>query len=396
MKEKKNQYIKEIEAKVKEKKTKNKKMMVSQLLGLPEGAKFVPEDHEVINLYLIKQVRGQPLGLPPDAMKYHKSVYGSSDEKPLPPWKYCNDDTALLDYEKHYFFTMLNRVSEDRVARTVGNFGAWHVSSTKDIYDPKTQKLIGMKKLLNFKVYEKDGMSITEWIKHEFSLAGDSLGGADPELCSKLVLCVIQNTEKKGFDHKGMKCNFRHCFSYRNQAIAYQSPVPNNNFTTPSETGTRIGTSSGTYQSEVSTSYNHTVSAATGAETGIGTSSGTYVEVGNSCTNQVFNSEATRPTKKICRLHQDMGIGMNTPASLPLGSGLELGNQAIEDVYQSSLSNTTNMGALYMDYNFRQETNIGMPSLPPGSGFEFENQANHDVNQSSFWNPTNIGASYRL
>ena len=77
MKEKQNQYIKEIEAKVKEKKTKNKKMMISQLLGLPEGAKFVPKDHEVINLYLIKQVRGQPLGLPPDAMKYHKSVYGS-------------------------------------------------------------------------------------------------------------------------------------------------------------------------------------------------------------------------------------------------------------------------------------------------------------------------------
>ena len=118
------------------------------------------------------------------------------DQKPLPPWKYCNDDTVLLDYEKHYFFTMLNRVSEDRVARTVGNFGAWHVSSTKDIYDPKTQKLIGMKKLLNFKEYEKDGKSKTEWIMHEFSLGGDSLEGADPKLCSKLVLCVIQNTEK--------------------------------------------------------------------------------------------------------------------------------------------------------------------------------------------------------
>ena len=256
------------------------------------------------------------------------------------------------------------------------------------------QKLIGMNKLLNFKAYEEDGrMSKSEWIMHEFSLVGDSLEGADPELCSKLVLCVIQNIEKKGFDHKGMKCNFRHCFSYRNQAIAYQSPVPNNNFTTPSEIGTKIGTSSGTYQSEVSTNYNHNVSAATGAETGIGTSSRTYSEVVNSCTNQVFNLEATRPTKRIGRLHQDMGIGMDMP-SLPLGSGLELGNQAIEDVYQSFLSNPTNMGALYMDYNFRQEMNMGMPSLPPDSGFEFKNQANLDVNQSSFWNPTNIGAFY--
>ena len=79
------------------------------------------------------------------------------------------------------------------------------------------QKLIGMNKLLNFKAYEEDGrMSKSEWIMHEFSLIGDSLEGADLELCSKLVLCVIQNTEKKGFDHKGMKCNFRHCFSYRN------------------------------------------------------------------------------------------------------------------------------------------------------------------------------------
>uniref|UniRef100_A0A7N2M2V9 NAC domain-containing protein n=1 Tax=Quercus lobata TaxID=97700 RepID=A0A7N2M2V9_QUELO len=377
------------------------------MIWLPCGSKFNPEDDQLINLYLMKKVRGQSLGLLHDAMKYSGSVYGSNGNPPLPPWEYCTHDKALLDYEKYYFFTMLNRVGgESRVARTVGNYGAWHVSSTNEVYDPKTQKLIGMKKLLNFKVYEKDGMSKTEWLMHEFSLAGDSLEGADPELCSKLVLCVIQNTEKKGFDHKGMKCNFRHCFSCqnqqqplqtmwktRNQAIEHQSPVPNNNFTIPSETGTRIGTSSGTYQSKVNTSYNHTASAATGAETGIGTSSGTYVEVGNSCTNQFFNSEATRPTKKICRLHQDMGIGMSMP-SLPLGSGFELGNQALQDSYQSSLSNTTNMGAFYMDYNFPQEINIDMPTLPLGSGFEFGNQAHQDSYQSFLWNPTNMGALY--
>nr|POE99860.1 nac domain-containing protein 19 [Quercus suber] len=328
----------------------------------------------------MKKVRGQSLGLLHDAMQYSGFVYGSNGNPPLLPWEYCTHDKALLDYEKYYFFTMLNRVGgdESRVARTVGHYGAWHVSSTNEVYDPKTQKLIGMKKLLNFKVYEKDGMSKTEWIMHEFSLAGDSLEGADPELCRKLVLCVIQNTEKKGFDHKGMKCNFRHCFSCRNQqqalqtmwktrnqAIEYQSPVPNNNFTIPNETGTSIGTSSGTYQSKVNTSYNHTVSAATGAETGIGTSSGTYVDVGDSCTNLVFNSEATRPSKRVCRLYQDMGIGTDMP-SLPLGSGFESGN--LQDSYQSSFLNTTNMGALYMDYNFAQETNIDMPTLPPGSG----------------------------
>ena len=380
------------------------------MIWLPCGSKFNPEDDQLINLYLMKKVRGQSLGLLHDAMQYSGSVYGSAASNgnpPLPPWEYCTHEKALLDYEKYYFFTMLNRVGgESRVARTVGNYGAWHVSSTNEVYDPKTQKLIGMKKLLNFKVYEKDGMSKTEWIMHEFSLAGDSLEGADPELCSKLVLCVIQNTEKKGFDHKGMKCNFRHCFSCqnqqqplqtmwktRNQAIEYQSPVPNNNFTIPSETGTRIGTSSGTYQSKVNTSYNHTASASTGAVNGIGTSSGTYVEVGNSCTNQFFNSEATRPTKKICRLHQDMGIGMSMP-SLPLGSGFELGNRALQDSYQSSLSNTTNMGALYMDYNFPQETNIDMPTLPPGSGFGFGNQAHQESYQSFLRNPTYMGALY--
>ncbi|KAL4607639.1 hypothetical protein ACB092_09G190000 [Castanea dentata] len=379
------------------------------MIWLPCGSKFNPEDDQLINLYLMKKVRGQSLGLLHDAMQYSGSVYGSNGNPPLPPWDYCTHDKALLDYEKYYFFTMLNRVKgESRVARTVGYYGAWHVSSTNEVYDPKTQKLIGINKLLNFKVHEKDGMSKTEWIMHEFSLAGDSLEGADPELCRKLVLCVIQNTEKKGFDHKGMKFNFRHCFSCRNQqqplqtmwktrnqAIEYQSPVPNNNFTTPSETGIRIGTSSGTYQSKVNTSYNHTAGAATAAETGIGSSSGTYVEAGNSCTNQVFNSEATRPTKRICRLYQDMGIGigMDMP-SLPLGSGFELGNQALQYSYQSPFSNTTNMGALYMDCNFAQETNIDMPTLPPGSGFEFGNQVHQDAYQSFLQNPTNRAALY--
>ena len=84
-------------------------------------------------------------------------VIGFSDEVyNKPPWDFCTDSTAVLDDEKHYFFTLLKR-GKNRVLRSIGSYGTWHESSTKKIYDSGSgsesgKTIIGFNKLLNFRV----------------------------------------------------------------------------------------------------------------------------------------------------------------------------------------------------------------------------------------------------
>ena len=93
---------------------------------------------------------------------------------------------------------------------------------------------------------------------------------------------------------------------------------------------------------------------------------------------QVFNLEGTQLSKKKYRLHQEVDIGMDTN-NLPLGSRLRLRNQHFQDVYQSSLLNTTHIGALYTNYISAQETYMDMPRLPLDDRFQFRNQAIQDA-----------------
>nr|POF16859.1 guanine nucleotide-binding protein-like nsn1 [Quercus suber] len=119
-------------------------------------------------------------------------IIGFSDEVyDKPPWDFCTDSTAVLDDEKHYFFTLLKR-GKNHVLRSIGSYGTWHESSTKKIYDSGSgsgKTIIGFNKLLNFRV-KGDGkkMKTTNWLMHEFSVA---------EKGSNLVLCVIYKKNKK-------------------------------------------------------------------------------------------------------------------------------------------------------------------------------------------------------
>ncbi len=164
------------------------------MLKIPVGYRFFLKDDELISEYVLKKVLNQPLSLPSAAKMDNAFVYGSNG---MEPWNLCTHKTALLDDEKHYFFTELKRVSKNRLARTVGVYGSWHVTSTSMIYDPGTHNVIGIKKLMNFKVNEEGKMKKTDWIMHEFSLAGVSLVGIDQKRSSNIVLCVIRNYQKK-------------------------------------------------------------------------------------------------------------------------------------------------------------------------------------------------------
>ncbi|KAF3969367.1 hypothetical protein CMV_006842 [Castanea mollissima] len=152
-------------------------------LPLPLGARFEPSDAVLISSYLSPKIRKE--GLAWDVIGFSDEVYDK------PPWNFCTDSTAVLDDEKHYFFTMLKR-RKNRVLRSVGSYGTWHESSTKKIYDSGSgsgKTIIGFNKLLNFRVKgEGKEMKTTDWLMHEFSVA---------EKGSDLVLCVIYKKNKK-------------------------------------------------------------------------------------------------------------------------------------------------------------------------------------------------------
>ncbi|KAK9987281.1 hypothetical protein SO802_032232 [Lithocarpus litseifolius] len=150
-------------------------------LPLPLGARFEPSDAVLISSYLSPKIRKE--GLAWDVIGFSDEVYDK------PPWDFCTDSTAVLDDEKHYFFTLLKR-GKNRVLRSVGPYGTWHESSTKKIYDSGSGKtIIGFNKLLNFRVKgEGKEMTTTDWLMHEFSVA---------EKGSDLVLCVIYKKNKK-------------------------------------------------------------------------------------------------------------------------------------------------------------------------------------------------------
>ena len=135
----------------------------------------------LISSYLSPKVRKEVLAW--DVIGFSNEVYDK------PPWDYCTDSTAVLDDEKHYFFTLL-KTGKNRVLRSVGSYGTWHESSTKKIYDSESGKMIiGFNKLLNFRMKgEGKEMKTTDWLMHEFSVA---------EKGSDLVLYVIYKKNKK-------------------------------------------------------------------------------------------------------------------------------------------------------------------------------------------------------
>ena len=135
----------------------------------------------LISSYLSPKVRKEVLAW--DVIGFSNEVYDK------PPWDYCTDSTAVLDDEKHYFFTLL-KTGKNRVLRSVGSYGTWHESSTKKIYDSESGKMIiGFNNLLNFRMKgEGKEMKTTDWLMHEFSVA---------EKGSDLVLYVIYKKNKK-------------------------------------------------------------------------------------------------------------------------------------------------------------------------------------------------------
>ena len=146
---------------------------------LPLGVKFDPTDVQLILGYLGPKVRGERLAW--DVINFSDLVYKK------PPWELCTDLTTFSGHEKHYFFTELKKIKQNHVIHTVGSYGTWHESNSKNIFW-EDNSIMGFKKLLNFKGKGEGKEKKTDWLMHEFSLSDKK---------TNLVLCVIQEKKKK-------------------------------------------------------------------------------------------------------------------------------------------------------------------------------------------------------
>ena len=66
--------------------------------------------------------------------------------------------TTFPSDKKHYFFTELKKMNQNRVVCTVGSYGTWHESNNKKIFwkdnyitNNNNNEIMGFKKLLKFK-----------------------------------------------------------------------------------------------------------------------------------------------------------------------------------------------------------------------------------------------------
>ncbi|KAI9156777.1 hypothetical protein LWI28_012061 [Acer negundo] len=157
----------------------------------PLGFRFRPSDEELVKDYLLKKVRGQQL--PCNGIQFC-DLYG--DKSPWEIFLHGTDHELLEKDHRFYVFTTLKKAGLQRVSRVAG-CGTWHGDKkTVKIYADKKNKkgLIGYKKNFTFKL--KTGSKKSQWIMHEFSLAGESLMGIHHNSCD-FVLCRLKKNGVK-------------------------------------------------------------------------------------------------------------------------------------------------------------------------------------------------------
>ncbi|GAB2218579.1 hypothetical protein Droror1_Dr00001806 [Drosera rotundifolia] len=168
-------------------------------LQLPAGFRFHPTDEELVVHYLVKKCASQPISVP---------IIAEIDLYKFDPWHLPG--VALYGEKEWYFFSPRDRKypNGSRPNRAAGT-GFWKATGAdKPIGKPKT---LGIKKALVFYAGKAPKGVKTNWIMHEYRLAGvDRSAGKKTNLrLDDWVLCRIYNKkgsiEKVSIDQKALK-----------------------------------------------------------------------------------------------------------------------------------------------------------------------------------------------
>ncbi|GMI80152.1 hypothetical protein HRI_001684500 [Hibiscus trionum] len=158
------------------------------MTNIPVGFRFNPTEVQLIECYLTKKVKGEPL---PCDVICDCEIYGGEDKD---PWNIFGETSS----KTFCIFSKLKKKGKGRrIDRTAG-CSTWKGQRTDDVKDSKNN-LIGFKKLFVFKVKgsKSNNGGKGHWLMHEFSLRHDDH--------SDYVLCAIYNKNRINVDEPPQK-----------------------------------------------------------------------------------------------------------------------------------------------------------------------------------------------
>ncbi|KAK8527826.1 hypothetical protein V6N13_085635 [Hibiscus sabdariffa] len=156
------------------------------------GFRFVPTDVELIQDYLMKKVKGEPL--PPNPNFHETNIYDTNPDQLSREYKQSDGGTEW------YFFSSRNKKYPKgwRPNRETGNrIGFWKVTG---VTKPVTLlgRIIGYKSNLDFYLRQDPDNKKTEWKMHEYQVEdGKTRSSSQGMMLDKWVLCKIYLTRTK-------------------------------------------------------------------------------------------------------------------------------------------------------------------------------------------------------
>ncbi|KAM0906302.1 hypothetical protein ACQ4PT_016845 [Festuca glaucescens] len=148
--------------------------------GLTEGFKFTPDDEEVIELYLVPNLRRQPTPL--------SGVLIDDDPLSAPPWKLFSNN-GLDDDANEAYFLAPGDTTKSRKVRVCANAGTWVTQRLKKSGELRIdgETFAWQKHRLNFHSGKAKSGSMG-WVMHEYSVV------TPPQGCASLKVCHISFT----------------------------------------------------------------------------------------------------------------------------------------------------------------------------------------------------------
>ncbi|KAE8785201.1 Protein CUP-SHAPED COTYLEDON 2 [Hordeum vulgare] len=157
-----------------------------QELHLPPGFRFHPTDVEIITSYLVPKVLKKP---------FDTRVVTEVDLNKHELWELPN--MAIMGEKEWYFFSEKDHkyptgIRTNRAMTT----GYWKATGKdKEIFQPSTMSLIGMRKTLVFYMGTAPKGEKTNWIMHEYRLKSGKQ--PSPDVPSDITNATIINTSSK-------------------------------------------------------------------------------------------------------------------------------------------------------------------------------------------------------
>ncbi|XP_056161484.1 NAC domain-containing protein 14-like [Syzygium oleosum] len=165
------------------------------LVNMPVGFRFRPTDEELVNQYLKLKKLGN---------KTVEQIIPEVDVHQLPPWDLPGKINELSriksDGDEWFFFCRLqNKYPQSKRARRTNDYGSWKpTGKTHKIRTQDKKIILGLKKILVFKIRQSPKNAHTKWVLHEYYLNADVTDNVLNDQSDFVLYRLKKNPDKTG------------------------------------------------------------------------------------------------------------------------------------------------------------------------------------------------------